>query len=75
MTTPTEVLEADSVRLIVDFIDWVDDFTGTIPEAQSDKLFALYARARSFYFAADPAGHDAQREARIRQASRRGGEA
>lgn len=75
--SPAEVLggAADPVRLIADFIEWVDDFTGTVPGAQSDKLFALYARARSFYLAVDPVGHDASRDNRIRQASRRGGEA
>lgn len=57
--------------IIKDLIEWVDRFTGTLPEAQSDALFDLYRRARSTYRNVDQAAHDASRKSVILQA--RGG--
>ena len=54
--------EADnSYRVVLDFIQWVEAFTGTLPVAQSDAMFDLYGRARRISVAVDPKGHDASR--------------
>ena len=53
----------DAFGLAVDFIQWVDKFSGTLPEAQSDALFDLYRRARRIYLTVDQKGHDASRAA------------
>gem|GEM_PF-5007436 len=54
--------EADnSYRVVLDFIQWVEEFTGTLPAAQSDAMFDLYGRARRISVVVDPKGHDASR--------------
>lgn len=59
----------DAFGLAVDFIQWVDEFTGTLPEPQSDALFDLYRRARRIYLTVDPKGHDASRADLITKAT------
>jgi hypothetical protein len=59
----------DAFGLAVDFIQWVDEFTGTLPEPQSDALFDLYRRARRIYLTVDQKGHDASRADLIAKAT------
>ena len=59
----------DAFGLAVDFIQWVDEFTGTLPEPQSDAMFDLYRRARRIYLTVDQKGHDASRADLIAKAT------
>lgn len=58
----------EQLGIIKEFIEWVDRFTGTLPEAQSDALFDIYRRARATYRNVDQVAHEASREAALLQA-------
>lgn len=62
-TNPTNSIgtATENSKLVLDFIEWVEAFTGTLPERQSEAMFDLYDRARRIYRAVDPTGHDAHR--------------
>jgi hypothetical protein len=57
-----------ALDLIVDFIGWVERFTGKLPESQCDEMFDLYGRARALHLRMDPEGHEAARVARFEAA-------